>query len=220
MNRLFGKLHISSLLQSNVILSRGFASTKLPTGVSGSEQFADIGNLWKTVDEISKVKLPKPTPNAYALFTKLNMQHGISGRVQFPVIAEAWKTYPDEEKMKLKDKAAKLRNDAIAEFTKLPKEEQQAEFDEVAKKRADLKKNRRRRAFLKFCRETNRPTRPLNGFMLCSKKAAEEWNKMCEDEKKPYLDKYNQLLEIYKVDYEKWYKVYGKNYEALKKVYE
>uniref|UniRef100_A0A914Q4A9 HMG box domain-containing protein n=1 Tax=Panagrolaimus davidi TaxID=227884 RepID=A0A914Q4A9_9BILA len=104
MNRLFGKLHISSLLQSNAILSRGFASTESP----------------------------KRPPTAYNLFVKLKMQKGARAAEQFPVIAKEWKIYPDEEKMKFKYEAAKLKEDAIA-FAKLSKEEQQAKFDEDAK---------------------------------------------------------------------------------------
>uniref|UniRef100_A0A914PI22 HMG box domain-containing protein n=1 Tax=Panagrolaimus davidi TaxID=227884 RepID=A0A914PI22_9BILA len=159
------------------------------------------------------------------------MQKGARAAEQFPVIAKEWKIYPDEEKMKFKDEAAKGK----LEFSKLSWKEQQANFDEAAKKRADLK-NSRLRACRKFRKETRCPTRPLNGFMLYrhekypvktkedmvtgSIKAAEDWKKMSEDEKKPYVDKYNELLEIYKVGYEKWYEVYGKKYEALKKVYE
>jgi hypothetical protein len=213
MNRLFSKLHISSLLQSNVICSREFASA---TSVAQP-----------------KAKLPKPTANAYALYVKTNFQKGVPAAEQFASIAKAWKTCSVGEKKKFTDEAAKLRKDAIAEFSKLPKKEQKEQFDEAAKSRVDLKNFRRINAYRKFRKETKCPTRPLNAFMLyrqekypastrediatTAKKAAEEFKKMSDDEKKPYLDKYNQQREAYKADYEKWYKIHGKAYEAVKK---
>uniref|UniRef100_A0A914ZE87 HMG box domain-containing protein n=1 Tax=Panagrolaimus superbus TaxID=310955 RepID=A0A914ZE87_9BILA len=150
-------------------------------------------------------------------------------------IAKEWKLSSDEEKKKFTEEAAKLRKDAIAQFEKLPKKEQQEQFVEAAKSRADLKNNRRIRAYRKFRKETNCPTRALNAFMLfrqenypvtskqdiydSGKKAAEAFKNLSEEEKKPYVEKFNQQAEAYKSGYEKWYKDHGKDYEKLKKEY-
>uniref|UniRef100_A0AC34FTL7 HMG box domain-containing protein n=1 Tax=Panagrolaimus sp. ES5 TaxID=591445 RepID=A0AC34FTL7_9BILA len=214
MNRLFSKLHVSALIQSNAVYYRDFASATYLT-------------------RQNKTKLPKPTPNAYALFVKTKIQKGISTSEQFSGIAKEWKASSDEEKKKFMQEAVKLRKDAVAKFCELTKKQQEEQFVEVAKSRADLKNNRRLRAYRKFRKETNCPTRPLNAFMLyrqekypvtskkdiveSAKKAAEAFKSLSAEEKKPYLDKYNQESEAYKAAYEKWHKVHGENYEKLKK---
>uniref|UniRef100_A0A914Z9J1 HMG box domain-containing protein n=1 Tax=Panagrolaimus superbus TaxID=310955 RepID=A0A914Z9J1_9BILA len=204
MNRIFSKLHVGSLIQSNAIYSRDLASATLITQ--------------------TKAKLPKPTPNAFALFLKTKFRKGTS----MVGLAKEWKSSSDKEKKKFTEEAAKLRKEAIAQFEKLPKKEQQEQLVEAAKSRADLKNSR---AYYQFLKDTNCPTPALNAIAIFSQEkyranrlrhffaynAVEEFQNLSEEEKKPYVEKFNQQAEAYKSAYEKWYKDHGEDYEKLKK---
>ncbi|KAL3125403.1 hypothetical protein niasHT_002131 [Heterodera trifolii] len=195
-------------------LSTTFPRLAVPTSVSGVE-----------------LRLPSKfnAPRAFAIFLReqFGAQTGLAKDI-VKTVSVTWNNLSDDEKQRYADSAKKVADEKRENFQALSEEQKQALIEQHESNVARRRRFRKKKSLHKLYADTNRPKRPLVSYMLFAnqqqqsvslssreervkfvKDLGEQWRRMTDTEKEPYVTESRHNLAIYNHQVEEWKEKYA-----------
>ncbi|KAL3100445.1 hypothetical protein niasHS_001748 [Heterodera schachtii] len=195
-------------------LSTTFPRLAVPTSVSGVE-----------------LRLPSKfnAPRAFAIFLReqFGAQTGLAKDI-VKSVSVTWNNLSDDEKQRYADSAKKFAEEKREKFQQLSDEQKQELIVLHESNVARRRRFRKRKSLHKLYADTNHPKRPLVSYMLFASKQqqsvslntreervkfvkdlGEQWRRMTDTEKEPYVTESRHNLAIYNHQVEEWKEKYA-----------